>query len=426
VTSRPEPGARASQGHRADGTPESATGRFWSQFAARHYRRESVAIDDPPSAVVVNPEEMFALLLRSCAYRGEGPKDPLVKFYVDQRQVVADLDDYLPAQADGSLDGYLQRLERQLGGLPYLLTVQRMHAASRWLWKQAAEFLAGLYEACGSLPYGAEVEAFVGRYPNTVSGIHRERSGVFVFMVQGSKDFLVWPPQTQDLPCWTARYEHARPAALRLTCEPGRLVYWPAMHWHVGESPAAPSAGLHVAVLEESPGLTALVSAAAGDIEAAVGVGEPYTWPASPSELGVPPQYEGIAQALINSCGEASTVRDRLTAEWLRRRTGLGFAAPPPRYAEPSLQPDQAVVRDSVYPIVLVARDAVTSWCAADGRVGYARSAPALSQLIDVLNTGSPVSVRAALALATSEIDRELLDQTMRMLAGWRALKLTG
>jgi 50S ribosomal protein L16 3-hydroxylase len=245
-------------------------------------------------------------------------------------------------------------------------------------------------------------------------------------MVQGSKDFLIWPPQTEELPCRTARYEPARASASRLTCKPGRLVYWPASHWHVGESPATASVALHVAVLEESPGLTALLSAAVGDLEATAGLARHSAWPAAPSELGFPPQYEGVVQALISSCGDADRVRDRLTADWLRRRTGLGFAAPPPRYAEPSLRPDQTVTRDSVYPIVLAERDAATSWCAADGRVGYVRSAPALTQLIDTLNSGSAISVRAALALAVSDVDRELLDQTMCMLAGWRALKLTG
>lgn len=89
-----------------------------------------------------------------------------------------------------------------------------MHATSRWIWKQAAEFLAPLYRASGMLPGDVEVVAFAGRYPFTASGIHRERSGVFVCMVEGSKDILVWPPEAgPDLPRSTARYHSARASA---------------------------------------------------------------------------------------------------------------------------------------------------------------------------------------------------------------------
>ena len=174
--------------------------------------------------------------------------------------MIADTDEYLPRPDDASLDGYMARMEKELNGEPYLLAVERAHVASRQIWKTAARFLASLYEATGALPGGVDVEVFVGCYPNTIPGIHRERSGVFVSMVQGSKDILVWPPDAPGLPLGTARYQQATETARRLRCQPGRLVYWPAMHWHVGESPAQSTAGLHIAVLAEPPTIQDLLA----------------------------------------------------------------------------------------------------------------------------------------------------------------------
>jgi 50S ribosomal protein L16 3-hydroxylase len=405
---------------------EPAVG-FWAQFAAEHYRRAPLEADDPPVGLGVGPAELFALLVRSCAERGAGPKDPYPRFYIAGRQVMEDLADYLPAPADGSLEGYLARLERQLGGQPYLLVVQRMQAASRWLWKRAAGFLAGLYQATGVLPADAEVEAFVGRYRNTPTGIHREHSGVFVSMVHGEKDMLVWPPEAGDaLPLATARYGPAAASATRLRCAPGRLVYWPSYHWHVGECAGGPTAGLHVGLIERPPQREDLLAAVRGEVPAETTAGGGLEATASgPGELGLPAQYQTAAPALAATYGDPARVRDGLATDWLRRRTGLGFTAAPPRWPAFPVQDADLVARDSVHPIVLVGRDADSSWLAADGRVAQVRPAPALTRLIERLNAGEPILVQHALTMAGTPIERDLLTQALSLLAAWRALSVT-
>ncbi len=415
------------------GVPQSvspagdAAAGFWAQFAAHHYRREPLEVDDPPVGLGVGPAEMFQLLVRSCAERGVGPKDAYVRFYIAQRQVMEDLEEYLPTEADGSLEGYLARVERQLDGQPYQLLVQRMHAASRWLWKRAAGFIAGLYEAAGVLPAEVEVEAFVGRYPYTPTGIHHEQSGVFVSMVQGEKDMLVWPRAAEaSLPLGTARYQAAAAGARRLRCAPGRLVYWPSYDWHVGECAGGPTAGLHVCLVERPPNREDLLAAMRGELPAEVTSGGGLSWPvAGPQEIGLPAQYEAASAALATAYGDPVAVRDGLVADWLRRRTGLGFTAPPPRWTSFPLQGRDLVVRDSVHPIVLAGRDAGSSWLAADGRASRVRSAPALSRLIDRLNTGEPILVHDALGLAGPPAERDLLTQVLSLLAAWRALAVT-
>jgi 50S ribosomal protein L16 3-hydroxylase len=399
----------------------ASAGGFWPDFAARYYGREPFETDDPPADLAISSKELFRLLLRAVKDRGSGPGAPQIRFHAGQRQVVADLPDYLPTAADGSVDGYVARLEHELGGEPYLLVIEHGHVSSRQVWKQAASFLAGLYGATGAVPGSVDVEVFVGRYPHTIPGIHRERSGVFVSMVQGAKDILIWPPDTTGLPVGSARYQQAAASARRLRCAPGRLVYWPAMHWHVGESPAQGTAGLHIAVLDDPPTVRDLLADTA-ELDAAVAARISPGWAAdAPHDLGLPAEFDAAVQSVVTAYANAGTVRDRILAGWLRRRTALGFpSVPPPRKV--ILRLDQVLTRDGVYPIVVASRASATSFVAADGRVLFARSVPSLTPLVDRLNSGQPISVAAALDLATAPFDRDVLMKVLTLLASWRAL----
>jgi 50S ribosomal protein L16 3-hydroxylase len=399
--------------------PASAAG-FWREFAATYFGREPFATDDPPAGLTISRADLFRLLLSATAQRGGGSDAPQVRFHAGQRQVIADLGDYLPVAADGSVDGYIARLERQLHGEPYLLVVERAHLSSRRVWKQLASFLAGLYDASGVLPRRVDAEVFVGRYPYTIPGIHRERSGVFVSMIQGEKDILVWPPDAAGLPVGSGHYQEAIAAGRRLHCAPGRLVYWPAMHWHVGESPSQATAGLHIAVLEEPLTVGDLLTSGA-ELEAEVAARMPPGWLAAPRDLAVPPELDPAVDSVVAAYADRGAVRDRLVAGWLRRRTALGFAAVPP-VRKVVLRPDQTLTRDGAHQIVVAPKDAAFSWVAADGRVGYARSVPGLVPLIDRLNSGRPLTVAEALDLGTQSRDREILLRVLTLLASWRAL----
>jgi 50S ribosomal protein L16 3-hydroxylase len=416
VTSTSDHGAARTAGDRE---------AFWASFAASYYGRQPAELDHPAASFAIGQQEMFALIVEACARRGSRPRQPEVRFHLGACQVLADLDDYLPVPADESLDGYLARLDRQLNGQPYLLTVQRAQTASRPVWKRAAEFLAGLHDAAGSPPSDATLQAFVGRYPSTAPGIHRERSGVFVSAVRGTKDMLVWQPGDSGLPLGTLRYEHATPSARRLRCQPDRLVYWPALYWHVGQSPDAPSAALHLAVLEEPPRLADLIARSAAGVPASPALDEiPAGSPAEPDDVSFPGQYEAAVQVLLTQFGDEPAVRDRLTADWLRRRTGLGFTSPPPRSHDAAVADSDVVARDSVRPVLLARRDAATSWCAADGRVADVRSAPAVRALIGRINDGRPAAVADLLRLAGPAPDRDLARRVLSLLAGWGAVQV--
>jgi 50S ribosomal protein L16 3-hydroxylase len=395
-------------------------GEFWREFAATHYTRQPFETDEPPALFTISSADLFRLLVSATAQRGSGPNGPRIRFYVGQRQVIADLADYLPSAADGSVDGYVARLERELGGEPYLLVIEHAQVSSRKVWKQLASFLAGLYGATGALPGRVDAEVFVGRYPHTIPGIHRELSGVFVSMIQGQKDILVWPPDAVGLPVGSGRYRDAATASRRLRCAPGRLVYWPAMHWHVGESASAGTAGLHIAVLEEPLTVRDLLTRTT-ELDAEVGARVPTGWLGGPHELALPPELEPAVDSVVAAYADRDAVRDRLVAGWLRRRTALGFSAVPPT-RKIVLRPVQTLTRDGVGQIVVAPKDEGFSWIAADGRVGYARSVPALVPLIDRLNSGRPIMVAEALDLAAESRDRQVLLRVLTLLASWRAL----
>src|SRR5580700_5742398 len=82
-------------------------GGFWPHFAARYYGREPFETDDPPAGLEVSGPELFRLLLRAAADRGAGQRAPQVRFHAGQRQVIADLADYMPVATDRTVDGYL-------------------------------------------------------------------------------------------------------------------------------------------------------------------------------------------------------------------------------------------------------------------------------------------------------------------------------
>jgi 50S ribosomal protein L16 3-hydroxylase len=395
-------------------------GGFWPGFAASYYAREPFETDNPPAGFTVTRADLFRLLVRAAAQRGAGPEAPQVRFHIGQRQVIADLADYLPVAADGSLDGYIARLERELGGEPYLLVVERAHLSSRKIWKQVAALLASLCGATGALPGRVDAEVFVGRYPHTIPGIHRERSGVFVSMAQGEKDILVWPPDTTGLPPGTARYQQAARTGRRLRCAPGRLVYWPAMHWHVGESPAEGTAGLHIAVLENPLTVQDLITSTR-EFDASVATRMSPGWVGAAHDLALPREFDAAVESVVAAYADHDAVRDRLIASWLRRRTALGFpAVPASRKVVLSL--GQVLSRDGVHEIVVAPKDESSSWIAADGRVGYARTVPGLEPLIDRLNSGLPIAVSEALDLAAAPRDREVLLKVLTLLVSWRAL----
>ena len=210
----------------------------------------------------------------------------------------------------------------------------------------------------GALPGSVDVEVFVGRYPHTIPGIHRERSGVFVSMVQGAKDILVWPPDATGCRSGRRAISRRRPRARRLRCAPGRLVYWPAMHWHVGESPAQGTAGLHIAVLEDPLTVRDLMGGTS-ELDAAVAARISPGWADGSSRTTWPCPQSSMrpSSRLSPRTRDRDAVRDRLMAGWLRRRTALGFPAVPP-VARSVLHPDQVLTRDGVHPIVVAPRDA--------------------------------------------------------------------
>jgi hypothetical protein len=175
-------------------------------------------------------------------------------------------------------------------------------------------------------------------------------------------------------------------------------------------------------VLEQPPSVRDLIAAPGSDLDEPIAAGSGPAWSGlSSHELELPPGLTAAADAVVAAYGDPARVSELVSANWLRRRTGLGFTVlPPVRRAKIGL--DSQISRASVLEIILAERDASTGWIAADGRVGYARSSPALSGLIDRLNSGEQLTVGTAISPAASAAERAVLLKVVELLAGWRAL----
>jgi hypothetical protein len=99
-----------------------------------------------------------------------------------------------------------------------------------------------------------DFEFFIGKYPETFGGVHRERCANIQYVYHGQKKFLVWPPsffenhqlkeknnkhsnyQREDYLCNApSSAEIAR--GVNLEASPYQAFYIPYHWWHVGISP---------------------------------------------------------------------------------------------------------------------------------------------------------------------------------------------
>jgi hypothetical protein len=183
------------------------------------------------------------------------------------------------------------------------------------------------------------------------------------------------------------------------------------------------TAGLHLAVLEQPLTVRDLLGGTRW-LDTDIATRMPPGWLGAPHDLALPSELDSAVDSVVTAYGDRDVVRDRLVEGWLRRRTALGFAAVPPG-RKIDLRADQVLTRDGVHDIVIAPKDAASSWLAADGRVGYARSVPALVPLINRLNSGHAITVSEALDLATASRDRDVLLKVLTVLASWRALATT-
>lgn len=151
-----------------------------------------------------------------------------------------------PLPEDESFLGYFGRVSSIYSSEATLLYVRNAHLRSRSLQSAVRRMLAPAW-AYGYRWKHIELEIYVGQYPWTAIGVHREECSNIHHVVWGSKEMLCWTPRTltpqasrPNLAVYSSVDEASSagiiPKALRVSASAGQAIYVPSRHWHVGIS----------------------------------------------------------------------------------------------------------------------------------------------------------------------------------------------
>lgn len=145
---------------------------------------------------------------------------------------------HYPRDSDTSFDAWCKRVSGR-SERSVMLMASGVQAVSRDLWLWATAVLKPLFLQVGLPPYGAEIGIFGGNYESTTLGVHTDAVDVFMFVVKGRKAIRVWEPAVLT-PALARKhafdYSSIASSALHLVPTAGEAAYWPAGHWHIGES----------------------------------------------------------------------------------------------------------------------------------------------------------------------------------------------
>ncbi|MBO1332162.1 hypothetical protein [Streptomyces sp. VRA16 Mangrove soil] len=371
----------------------------WRRFAAEHWDRRPVLIRGsgvPHAPFDLN--EVFETAVVA-AHRAHTPDR--IRFTAGQRRLV-DPGDLLPRPEDGSFDAYDRRLAGQLTGESFSLEVRGLHSVHHPLWARERAFLSGLWRRVGQPGPCATTTLCHGAGEPTASRTHQ--GATFLYLVAGPRRL------------WIGR--DGRWSVADAT--PGDLVYWPAGHRHTTEpgpepatqvrigvprAPARPGSGLRT-ILAPGPNPLSPQGGWGGD-----GIHVPDGEPPDDLPAGLPPVF-AAALDHFRQAARPAAAHGWVAREALRQATNGGLGPVPPP-ARPGYFTDDDAVR---------ATERVL-WSAVGGRRLVAAcghvletdlSAPELSAVLGLLNSGEPVQVGELTPPARSLMSR---------LSGFRAVE---
>ncbi|MGW2863122.1 JmjC domain-containing protein [Streptomyces sp. NPDC001205] len=395
----------------------------WVEFVARYWDRRPVLYKSVRPAPF-QEDEVFQAALRAT----RAPDPHLIpshtQFAVGRFQQTAP-GQWLPRAADATFRGYARRLATSAEEVRedgYALIVHAFHGFHAAQWERERAFLAGLWEQVGLPTTGAITTLFHGTYEHTPVGVHKDRFATFLFALQGRKRMRFWTHRPWTHAATTVLdYEPYLAASFTAEVEPGDLLYWPASHYHVGESVGRSMAtsvnvGVprenHRAVYDLDDLLVEHDARSLMDPDAGLARLSAAAVPLSvpdPGTVGLPPVFE---QALVEfeTYTEASRMRDRAVVQSLRTWTAGGLRpAPPPD--EPHPLSDEVVVRATAP--VLWGESEGARVCAVNGQaVTTALDAECVRRMLRLLD-GPGVAVRDVLAALPEDSVTTGTDETL-------------
>lgn len=388
----------------------SLSSRFWSNFVEQRWEKAPLVIKRPFDAPLAAPEEFFgALVDAGNQYRMDaGRSRPSVernaqlRFNIENAQLMTDIERYIPEPDDGSVEGYVNRVTRQLDGKSFELIVHHFQAHSVDLWMRMRGFFRGLYQIIGIPAEKSEAVVFLRNHAQTSFGLHKDDAGVFMFILAGRKKILAWPHERfaakGDLFC-TVDYERYLDDAIVLEGEPGDIIYWPSTYWHVGESSGEWSASISLGLrLNYQPFadviryLIRLVSDRPG------GAPRVNTYPFDPDSLrqsarDMPAEIK-TAINMLREVSLSSDIEEVHKLGWLNRVTGFGFLKVPPPLPPRRLADDEVVYTREDYPIVWLPWSEGRIVCSANGHSFTLKESAEVISMIERLNSGAAYRVK--------------------------------
>ncbi|OEV04685.1 hypothetical protein AN216_05970 [Streptomyces oceani] len=199
--------------------------RYWERRPARLRSRLPVGID-----------RIHALTVQACAPFRAGTRFwvmPDVRFLAGDGWLRAP-GGKLPEPTDRTLDDYLDRLDSELAGQGYLLTLRQPLLLDYALWSAVRDAVDGLWRQVGwpNLPVVAEI--LIGdRFTQHVGATEEPTHAALTWVLRGRMDVRLWDEGNGPPPASVADPEQDLEGVRTLRAEAGELLYWPSHQRHV-------------------------------------------------------------------------------------------------------------------------------------------------------------------------------------------------
>ncbi|WP_037856935.1 hypothetical protein [Streptomyces sp. NRRL S-31] len=393
---------------------------YWRAFLERYWEREAGIVGPPPADLDLGGDWFFRAVVAAAAAgdRGDGP---LLRLSVGGRDPHPDRARYLPRAEDGSIAGFLARMDDETRGAEWSIGLSRLHRTSFEMWERAAVFTEDLWTALGGFPSGyADTDIFLGRYEGTRGGIHCDNAANLMFGVAGPKELIVWPPSDGEwLPLHRPDWSAVRHTGQVLRASTTEMGYFPSRYWHVGSSPDAASATFNIALFFDGDPVDAVTDAVTARLAATPR--PPHGRLLRPDGTELPAALADVLDAALARVDRAD-IADRLLATWLRKLSARGFGHVPDPLDVAPVEHDLPVQLHR-FP-VLHQRSNGRLLVAANGRLARLPDHPALPAVLDRVNSGN---ITTPAELAREQTDgrgdfADIVDAVLYRLRSWRAI----
>lgn len=211
-------------------------------------------VTDRVSPCSIQVEDVMRALrsARNAMRRGEVSN---LGIWLDGRAAHWDFPHWLASDQDLTLDGYINRVLSQSSADFFCYSQFNLQTYDFAIWDWASRFAHSYAERVGRPDGEVDVDMFLGRYPMTPRGIHRDTADTLMFVLSGRKRLLFWPSEMfehdarqvgqhglEELPTVTA--DACREKAIILEGGSGDVFFWPADYWHIGEAQDATQSSL--------------------------------------------------------------------------------------------------------------------------------------------------------------------------------------